>query len=254
MKHDPFMTELELRQAFALSALRWVGTKERSAGHKKLLQIYNSYQPLPRDYTMQEDDPWCAAGASAMFIDAGLSDLICVECSCGKMITGAQKRGIWQELDSYRPGIGDLVMYDFDAPKDGDCTGNADHVGIVFHGEDNTLYVVECNYTDAVAIRTITIDHRYIRGFITPDFASKVCALVEPVYPIPVTPIEEVEKMNVYHTLEEVPEYARSTVQKLVTAGSLLGLSESDLGLTEEMLRVFTVLDRHGCLSQYARE
>ena len=51
-----------------------------------------------------------------------------------------------------------------------------------------------------------------------------------------------------YHTMEDVPDYARPTVEKLGADGSLLGIAEDDLGLTEELLRTLVILDRRGRL------
>ena len=41
------MTELELRGLAALTAAKWLGTKEGSADHDTILAIYNSIRPCP---------------------------------------------------------------------------------------------------------------------------------------------------------------------------------------------------------------
>lgn len=51
----------------------------------------------------------------------------------------------------------------------------------------------------------------------------------------------------VYQSLEKVPEYGKSTISKLVSKGALKGTGQG-LGLTTDMLRVLTVLDRLGKL------
>ena len=51
----------------------------------------------------------------------------------------------------------------------------------------------------------------------------------------------------VYQSLEKVPEYGKSTISKLVGKGALKGTGQG-LGLTTDMLRVLTVLDRLGKL------
>ena len=51
----------------------------------------------------------------------------------------------------------------------------------------------------------------------------------------------------VYQSLEKVPEYGRPTISKLVDRGALKGTGQG-LGLTTDMLRVLTVLDRLGKL------
>ena len=55
---------------------------------------------------------------------------------------------------------------------------------------------------------------------------------------------EEVEK--VYNWTEEVPEWARPTVQKLLDKGYLKGNDKGELELTYLMLKIFVVNDRAG--------
>lgn len=54
---------------------------------------------------------------------------------------------------------------------------------------------------------------------------------------------EEIE-MKRYHTLAEVPAYAQPTIQKLMDAGALRGDDNGDLDLSEDMIRIFVILDR----------
>lgn len=49
----------------------------------------------------------------------------------------------------------------------------------------------------------------------------------------------------VYHTLEEVPAYARGTIEKLLTRDLLLGTPQG-LELTTEMIRLLVINDRAG--------
>ena len=51
-----------------------------------------------------------------------------------------------------------------------------------------------------------------------------------------------------YHSLQEVPAYARATIEKLITDGSLRGITEDDLGLSEELVRILVILDRRGII------
>ena len=51
-----------------------------------------------------------------------------------------------------------------------------------------------------------------------------------------------------YHKLEEIPAFARPTIEKLTADGSLKGISDDDLGLSEELLRTLVILDRRGML------
>lgn len=151
---------------------KFVGAKEGSTGHLEVLNIYNGNKPLPRGYAIKPTDAWCATFASAMYILAGYQDIFPIECGCEKMIAKAREMGIWVEQDSYVPNIADAVLYDWQDNGVGDDTGAADHVGIVTYVNKDAGYmvVVEGNYSDSVKKRTINLNGRYIRGFITPKF------------------------------------------------------------------------------------
>ena len=59
-------------------------------------------------------------------------------------------------------------------------------------------------------------------------------------------PPTEEEEMR-YNTIEEVPEYAKGTISKLVDTGALQGNGEG-LNLSEDMIRIRVILDRQGKL------
>lgn len=225
------MTEHELRLTTALSAARWLGTAEGSDGHRALLAAYNGIRPLPRGYAVREKDPWCAAFTSAAAVLAGVGALMPLECSCSKIIEKARDMGIWVEEDGHVPGSGDWVLYNWDAPRDGDDTGNPDHVGVVIGLEEGEILVVEGNYGNAVRLRRVPLDGQPIRGFVCPKFDTMTKE-------VPMT----------IQTISQVPEYARATIEKLTSDGSLQGIAPEKLGLTEEMIRILVILDRRGIL------
>lgn len=211
----------------ALCAARWLGAKEGSRDHREILAVYNGIRPLPRGYAVRESDPWCAAFASAAAVMAGAGDRYPLECSCSKIVEGAKKMNIWQERDDHVPNIGDWVLYDWQSKPAGDNTGAPDHVGVVIGAENGEILAVEGNYDNAVKLRRFPVNWEKLRGFVCPQW--------------------EVERM-VYHTLTEVPDYARATIKKLVSDGSLRGVAEDDLGLSDELLRTLVILDRRGRL------
>lgn len=142
-----------------------------SNGHQEVLRIYNSQQPLPRGYRLQEKDPWCAATVTAVFLQNGCN--IFAECSCPAMILKAKEAGIWQEADTYEAQPGDVIMYDWQDSGLGDNTGTADHTGIVTARNGQQLTVREGNKNGTLGERRITIGSRYIRGYITPKFEEE---------------------------------------------------------------------------------
>jgi len=167
------MTEKELRQKPVDWLGQYVGIREGSAEHKAILATFNNSGLCSR-YKMTVNDAWCATGVSAAFIATGLADIFpCVECSCGSMVELAKKAGIWVENDGYVPKTGDAVLYDWDDSGAGDCTGWPDHVGLAASVSGNTIRVIEANFSNSVGYRNLTVNARYIRGFITPKFSKK---------------------------------------------------------------------------------
>lgn len=150
---------------------QYLGIKEGSAGHKAILKVFNDSGLCSR-YKMTVNDAWCATAVSAAFIASGLSSIFpCVECSCENMINLAKKAGIWIENDAYVPSTGDVILYDWDDNGIGDCTGWSDHVGIVKSVSNGVIRVIEGNKSNTVGNRDISVNGRYIRGFITPKYA-----------------------------------------------------------------------------------
>ena len=153
---------------------QYIGIKEGSDQHKAILNVFNDSNLCER-YSMTTKDAWCATAVSAAFIATGLSDIFpCVECSCANMVEKAKKAGVWVELDSYEPEIGDVIMYDWQDSGKGDDTGHPDHVGIVVKVASNQMTVIEGNKNDSVGYRTIKVDGKFIRGFIAPKYPADV--------------------------------------------------------------------------------
>lgn len=161
------------RSAIVSEAQAHVGVKEGSACHHKIVDRYNSYSPLPRGYKVKYTDAWCATFISYLAIVMVYTDIIPVECSCPRMVDLAKQMEIWTESDAYRPKPGDIIMYDWDDSGKGDNAGTPDHVGIVEYLDGGDIIVIEGNYKDAVRRRTIAVNGRYIRGYITPRYDAE---------------------------------------------------------------------------------
>jgi hypothetical protein len=145
--------------------------------HYDILNTYNSHKPLARNYAIKPSDAYCAATASAAWIRAGVASIAPLEVSVPKMVTLAQSAGIWMESDSYVPKPGDAVVYDWEDGSNYASTDNKgypDHVGIVVDVANGVISVIEGNKGSAHMIgrRDLAINGRYIRGFITPDYAK----------------------------------------------------------------------------------
>ena len=154
-------------------AQSWVGIKEGSTGHKEILAIYNSQNPLPRGYKMTTKDAWCAATTTALAVKLGYTDIVPCECSCTRLISIAKDMGIWVENESITPTPGMLCLYDWDDNGKGDNTGNPEHIGIVESVGGGQFVVIEGNYDNAVKRRTLTVNGKYLRGFIAPKYDAE---------------------------------------------------------------------------------
>lgn len=148
-----------------------VNALDTFAGHEEVLKIYNSINPLPRGYRLQEKDPWCAATVSAVFYKNGCATF--AECSCCLMIKHAKDAGIWEERDDYIPKPGDVIMYDWQGKAVGDNSGIPDHTGIVTACDGSTATVREGNKAGKVGNRLVKVGQNKaasIRGYIVPKF------------------------------------------------------------------------------------
>lgn len=167
------MTETQLRQKVVDIAVSYLGCKESDGSHRKIIDLYNSHKPLARGYVVKYTDAWCSTFASAVAIAAGLTDIIPTECGCDRHIALFKALGAWVENDAYVPKPGDYIFYDWQDSGAGDCTGGADHVGIVAEVDGSAITVIEGNINDAVGYRRMAVNGRYIRGFGVPKYSSK---------------------------------------------------------------------------------
>lgn len=192
-------------------AISWLGAKEGSTAHKKIIDTYNTHKPLARGYKVKYSDSWCAAFVSAVAIACGYTDIIPTECGCQRMIERFKKLGCWVEADGYVPNPGDVCFYDWQDSGKGDCTGWSDHVGYVEKVEDGTITLIEGNRSNRVKRCTLKVDGKYIRGYGVPKYDAEPAD-------VPVT--EPVEKPT-------EPEYIIHTVVK---GNSLWAISRKYLG------------------------
>lgn len=163
------------RETYVDKAASYIGTVAGSAKHKDLVDTYNAYgaaHGYPRNYKVRYNDAWCALFVSAIAIKCGYTAIIPVECGCPQMIALAKAAGIWTENDAYTPKKGDLILYDWDDNGSGDNVGTPDHIGIVETVDGSKITVIEGNFNDAVRRRTLSINGKYIRGFITPKYTA----------------------------------------------------------------------------------
>lgn len=160
------------RQAMIAKMQSWIGKNEVDGSFREIIDIYNSHTPRARGYKLKYSDEWCAGTVSAAAIATGNTNAVPLEVSCHYMIEGAKAKGIWVENDAYVPQGGDIILYDWQDSGAGDNTGNPDHVGVVEYTSGGVIHVIEGNNGEKVARRELSVNGRYIRGFIVPKYSN----------------------------------------------------------------------------------
>lgn len=166
-------TEAQLRKEYVETARSFLGVKQGSMKHKKIIVLFNTVRP--DGWSMTYTAPWCATFASAMGIKAFGSKnaemIFPLSASCPTIINKARAMRLWKESDSYKPTRGDWILYDWDDDGKGDNVGSPDHVGIVESIVNGYIKVIEGNKHKEVGERSIPINSRYIRGFVVPKYS-----------------------------------------------------------------------------------
>lgn len=253
VKFFRFQSISEALMAYCLRLLRYLGITEGGMEHLQILRDYNRLADteggLPRGHKAVQSDDWCAIFAAGQAHALGLTDAYPMECSCSRIIEIAKNMGIWIESDGYIPAPGDWVLYAWKGQEGQENTLAPNHIGTIYHCDGEVMLAVEGNKGDKVGTRALAVGDKRIRGFVHPDLSGLVGSLIAPVAvdkpQEPVVPVDP-RKPVLYATVEEVPEWGRGAVAKLQERGWLQGVAEGDLGLTEELVRTLTVLDRAG--------
>lgn len=165
--------------------------------------------------------PWCVVLVQWVFDQAGVR-LPARTASCTALMLAAQSAGCWV-TQGYQPG--DVVIYDWGGDR------VPDHCGIVEAVEGTYLSAIEGNTSAANNADGGAVE-RMARKF------SQIVGAVRPAYE---TEVEEVR----YNTVEECPDWARDTIQKLVDKEILNGTGQG-LDLSHDMVRILVIQDRAG--------
>ena len=167
------VSEFYLRRQTVASAQQWLGTTEGTMAHMQIVKIYNGHTPLAQGYPVKIEDDWCATFVSAVAIDQGITAIVPTECGCERQIGLWMNLGQWVEDETYIPLPGDYIYYAWDEEsEEDDCTGWADHVGIVVGTAGPWIKVIEGNTRDMVAYRIIPRQDETIRGYGLPNYAA----------------------------------------------------------------------------------
>ena len=165
--------------------------------------------------------PWCMVFVQWVFDQAGVK-LPVRTASCGALMRAAQSAGCWV-TKGYQPG--DVVIYDFPGGAD------TDHCGIVEAVDGTYISAIEGNTSSTSDADGGAVERR-ARKF------SQIVGAVRPSYD------KEVDEVR-YNTVDECPDWARETIQKLIDKGYLNGTGEG-LDLSADMVRLLVIQDRAG--------
>lgn len=214
--------------------------KTKNAGKnnytKYWTEIKNGYQ----------GQPWCAAFVTWCFVQAFgkektanlLGHYPFVYCpTLGQIFTNHTK-----------PKVGDIVLF----YKNGEFV----HTGIVIYATGDVFSTIEGNTSSgntiipnggAVCKKSYCMSDLHGTKFIRPDYSIIESGELN------MTQYEELKKMikelsnpMVYNYIDDnMPDWAKPTIQKLVDKGVLKG-DEGGLNLTEDLMRMLVINDRSG--------
>lgn len=127
-------------------------------------------------------------------------------------------------------------------PKPGDQIFFGDaastwHTGLVVKVAGGYVHTIEGNAGNPSAVRAsrYVLGGKTIKGYGRPDWSL-----------VP-DEMEDSDEMTYYKTLNDVPSYYKSAVQKAVNKGALNGTGDG-INVSEDLCRTLTVLDRLGKL------
>ena len=155
-------------QALIRCANNYLYCIEGDAQYKRMLEIYNNNNPLPRGYRVQLKDAWGCIFVSTMAIIAHLKDIIPIECSCHEQMTLFKEMGLFR-TDKCKPKIGDFIYLSWE--QDGFPT----QVGIVENAEDETITIIMGNvriFAGGIGVvkKRIKVNSNYIVGYASPQY------------------------------------------------------------------------------------
>lgn len=231
----------------------WLGLSRANGTHKPIVDLYNSYLPHPRAYSVSYTDDYCATTVSAAFVKANAVDAIGgIECSVERMIEDCFKpKNIWLEDEKITPNPGDIICYNWQGGNPN--TGWADHVGIVEYVDNGMIHTIEGNTSGGVVARKeYPIGSSVIRGFARPLYNQvktyvdqAVSAAPEVIIPdeLAVVIIEEPRTLKKSMTGNDV----KAMQELLISCGYDLGEdgADGDFGdITENTLKQYQL--EHG--------
>lgn len=155
-------TMMATAQSVISKAREYLGVKEGTVAHHRIIDAYNQVRPVPVGYMVKYSDDWCDAFVSFIADKTGTSELIGSECGVQRHIQIFKSLGIWRGKEF--PKMGDVVTFDWDN------NGWADHIGFVEKVEDNKITTIEGNSNGRVERNTFMWNDSRIKGYARPKY------------------------------------------------------------------------------------
>ena len=143
-------------------AQSWVGCKESNGSHKKIIDVYNGYNPSSGKIGYKT--PWCAAFVSAVAIKTGNTEVIPVHSYCPSMLSLFAEKTYDKK---YTPTGADVIFFDWNRNK------VPDHVGMVEKTSGDNVTTIEGNYADAVKRRTFKKGYSLLLAYGLPNYTIR---------------------------------------------------------------------------------
>lgn len=140
---------------------------ELARPRNRVVDIYNSYLPHPRNYIVKYWDQICATYVSAIFIALGWTDIVPPECGAHQLYSNMEKLGRGIQDPKRVPLPGDLIFF-----GNSKYVTGVQHVGIVTDVQNGKRIY----YYDAAGVirrHALPVGHASIWGYGIPDYAKK---------------------------------------------------------------------------------
>ena len=257
------------------TAMSYVGYNEKASNKDlddfKANSGYNNYTAFARDYKEvsgidAQGQPWCDVFTDMMFVYT-FGAVKAKEMLGGFSAYTPTSANCFTKMNRYfsKPAPGDVIFFK--------NSQRIYHTGIVYavdtdfgvvhtiEGNTSTKSGVEAN-GGTVAKKSYNIGYSKIAGYGRPKYElaesegltmeqykelkGHIEFLTDTVNQL----ADKVDKVNskfIYNYMDSnMPEWAKPTIQKMMDKGVLKGNEKGELGLTDEMLRIFVMNDRAG--------